>query len=47
MMHAETAPLLRKIEELRDEILELRQEVSAKSGMRGVTGVTSRPWSSD
>jgi hypothetical protein len=35
MMHAETAPLLRKIEELRDEILELRREVSAKSGMRG------------
>jgi voltage-gated sodium channel len=31
-MHAETAPLLRKIEELREEILALREEVSAKSG---------------
>jgi len=35
MMHAETAPLLRKIEELREEILALREELSVKSGMPG------------
>src|SRR5262245_25545750 len=35
MMHAETAPLMRKIEELRAEIVALREEVSATSGMRG------------
>jgi len=31
MMHAETAPLMRKIEELREEILALREEVSAST----------------
>jgi hypothetical protein len=35
MMHAETTPLLRKIEKLREEVLALREEVSAKSGTHG------------
>jgi voltage-gated sodium channel len=43
MMHAETAPLLRKIEELREEILALRRPNQACAG----TGVGSRPWSNN